>query len=165
MPTLLADSRRFLVYVIQDYCPIVYRRFHPSEMYIMSQSILSYFSIDTPSPSVSAGRPGRAHAPRDANPLKQHKAQYYRKRAAPENEDDVKSKVRKVIKPDRPASTQKELRPQSGNSTVLKNREIVASQKVYHRCLDLQAVVRYPQCEDYVQRPVWPVDDRMSMVY
>lgn len=75
-------------------------------MYIMSQSILSYFSIDTLSPSASAGRPGRAHAPRDANPLKKHKAQY-RKSAAPENEDDVKSKVRKVIKPDRPASTQK----------------------------------------------------------
>lgn len=100
-PTLLADSRRFLMYVIQDYCPVVSRRFH-----IMSQSILSYFSIDTLSPSASAGRPGRAHAPRDANPLKKHKAQY-RKRAAPENEGHVKSKVRKVIKPDRPASTQK----------------------------------------------------------
>ena len=37
--------------VIQGYFSIVSRRFYPSEMYIMSQILLSYLRIDTISPS------------------------------------------------------------------------------------------------------------------
>ncbi len=37
--------------VIQSYFSVVSRRFYPSEMYIMSQRLLSYFRIDTLSPS------------------------------------------------------------------------------------------------------------------
>ena len=41
--------------VIQGYFSIVSRRFYPSEMYIMSQSLLSYLRIDTLSPSAPTG--------------------------------------------------------------------------------------------------------------
>ncbi len=37
--------------VVQGYFSVVSRRFYPSEMYIMSQSLLSYLRIDTLSPS------------------------------------------------------------------------------------------------------------------
>ncbi len=61
-------------------------------------------------------------APRDANPSKEPETQLFRKRAAPENDNDYQSKARKAIKPDRSASMQKELRLHSGNSNVL-NKE------------------------------------------
>ncbi len=37
--------------VIQGYFSVVSRRFYPSELYIMSESLLSYLRIDTLSPS------------------------------------------------------------------------------------------------------------------
>lgn len=61
-------------------------------------------------------------APRDANPSKEPETQLFRKRAAPENDNDYQSKARKAVKSDRSASMQKELRLQSGNSNVL-NKE------------------------------------------
>lgn len=61
-------------------------------------------------------------APTDANPLKERESPHCRKRAAAENADDFKSKVRKVIEPDRPASMQRQLSLQSDNTTVL-NKE------------------------------------------
>ena len=52
MPTLLAGSRRFLMDLHTGlYSKLFPRRLHLSKMYIMSQSLLSYFRIDTPLPS------------------------------------------------------------------------------------------------------------------
>ena len=48
--------------VIQGYFSVVSRRFYPSEMYIMSQSLLSYLRIDTLSPSAPTAE--RTHTKR-----------------------------------------------------------------------------------------------------
>lgn len=77
------------------------------------------------------------HAPRDADPPKDHEAQHFRKRTAPELEDDVKSKVRKVIKPERSASTQKEPGLQSWKPTAL-NQE-----KSWHPKKFLPSILNY----------------------
>ncbi len=44
--------------VVQGYFSIVSRRFYPSEMYIMSQSLLSYLRIDRLSPSTPTRKAG-----------------------------------------------------------------------------------------------------------
>ncbi len=46
--------------VVQGYFSVVSRRFYPSEIYIMSQSLLSYLRIDTLSPSAPTSSPARA---------------------------------------------------------------------------------------------------------
>ena len=45
--------------VTQGYFSVVSRRFYPSEMYIMSQSLFSYLRIDTLSPSATTVLAGR----------------------------------------------------------------------------------------------------------
>lgn len=68
--------------------------------------------------------------PTDANLPKEWDSPRCRKRAAAENTVDFKSKVRKVIKPDRPVSTQEQLRLTSNNTAVLNKEKSWHPQKL-----------------------------------
>lgn len=63
MPTLLAGFRRFLMYSHKWLFSVVTRRFYPSKMSIMSQSLLSYTRIDIFSSSAPTDSVALQHPP------------------------------------------------------------------------------------------------------